>query len=718
MNPKHIAQVLMFIAAIAGVYFLYSAVFGSVGTPKGLEDGLVGHWTFDGPDMLTNVADSSGQGNDGSLVLGASGNTATTTSGGMIGQALEFDGVDDYVSASPSSSLEGASVFTVSFWASAPINPPSGTWRGAVSIRNGTASSNLFLFYPYDGSAGNGVRIFWNGSSPFDENGVSRGGTGFHHFSIVNRSATDHEVYVDGASIGTFSTDKSLVSPLSDINIGIWRPANQPYQGALDDVRIYNRALSATEITQLYNLGAAKLGKTPTGGSGLTSDLVGHWTFDGPDMLTNVADVSGQGNNGSLMGQTSTTTVGGIIGQALEIQGRNTSPNDSHVIIPNSVLNGQTDVTTAMWIKTGVASSMALVSAGANNEYLIFFPNNINLTLYAGAQTASFAISALTDNAWHHIVVVRDDSNNEAYLYIDGQADNENPRALSMSALSIPSDCIVLGQEQDGCLTFDPAQAYDGSIDDVRIYNRALSATEVTQLYNLGSAKLGKTPTGGSGLTSGLVGHWTFDGPDMLTNVADVSGQGNNGSLVLGASGNTATTTSGGMIGQALEFDGVDDYVVMPDSASLSFTNPALTISGWVNLRSLQINERALVRKNVQWAFDFFPNTNKIRFLVKTSGGTDGWTSGNDYSYTFNVGEWQHFVGVYNGSNIEVFVDGVSLGTKVVTGNIVDTANKVHINSDAEGYGGLFLDSSLDDVRIYNRALSADEVEQLYNMGR
>src|SRR3989344_1467692 len=58
------------------------------------------------------------------------------------------------------------------------------------------------------------------------------------------------------------------------------------------------------------------------------------------------------------------------------------------------------------------------------------------------------------------------------------------------------------------------------------------------------------------GLTAGLVGHWTFDGNKMLTNVADSSGQGNNGSLV----GQAATTTVPGKVGQALQFDGTDDY--------------------------------------------------------------------------------------------------------------------------------------------------------------
>ena len=76
----------------------------------------------------------------------------------------------------------------------------------------------------------------------------------------------------------------------------------------------------------------------------------------------------------------------------------------------------------------------------------------------------------------------------------------------------------------------------------------------------------------------GLVGWWTFDGPDMLTNVADKSGQGNNGSLSHGGSG---TTTAPCRVGQALSFDGTDDYVVVADAAPFDLTD-AVSFSAWI----------------------------------------------------------------------------------------------------------------------------------------
>jgi len=84
-------------------------------------------------------------------------------------------------------------------------------------------------------------------------------------------------------------------------------------------------------------------------------------------------------------------------------------------------------------------------------------------------------------------------------------------------------------------------------------------------------------------LERGLVGHWTFDGKDMNPNARDRSGQGNHGNLT----GFTSTTTAPGKIGQALDFDGNDNYVTMADSAVFDFGTGDFSISGWFNHSSV-----------------------------------------------------------------------------------------------------------------------------------
>ena len=95
-----------------------------------------------------------------------------------------------------------------------------------------------------------------------------------------------------------------------------------------------------------------------------------------------------------------------------------------------------------------------------------------------------------------------------------------------------------------------------------------------------GSAVWNKTLKTNPDLENGLVGHWTFDGPDTINNIVDKSGQGNTGYLDFGASGNTATTSTPGKIGQTMEFDGTDDYVNINDDNSLSSTD--ITLCAWI----------------------------------------------------------------------------------------------------------------------------------------
>lgn len=225
--------------------------------PGTLSQGLVGYWPFDGSTLnwRTDLArDLSGNSDDGLLI-----NMSTTSSPvqGKRGQALKFDAISSVVETTAPASLNGTSVFTVSFWA-APVDPTGA--NVAVSIRSGTVDDNGFNIVTENPVGGYGPAVYWPAQSVAikgSDSGLTFVNGKYHFYAFVSRSATDHELFVDGVSQGTNNTSLALANPLTNITIGAKYSefgGTGFHGGPIDDVRVYNRALSNTEIGRLYNL--------------------------------------------------------------------------------------------------------------------------------------------------------------------------------------------------------------------------------------------------------------------------------------------------------------------------------------------------------------------------------------------------------------------------------------------------------------------------------
>jgi len=214
------------------------------------------------------------------------------------------------------------------------------------------------------------------------------------------------------------------------------------------------------------------------------------------------------------------------------------------------------------------------------------------------------------------------------------------------------------------------------------------------------------------GLQEGLVGFWSFDGPDMFsTKATDRSGQGNNGTLTNGPK------RAIGRIGQALEFDGVDDYVNVSDSSSLDITG-AVTVTAWFKPDTIGDTD-TIVSKRSAWSATGIPYELSItgqfnRIQWRVVGNT------NDLSSPDNevvVGEWHFVSGTWDGTTQRIYKNGIEIVNASNTNTITSNNSSVRIGELPDGSGELF-DGHIDEVRIYNRALSADEIRRVYNMGR
>lgn len=316
---------------------------------------------------------------------------------------------------------------------------------------------------------------------------------------------------------------------------------------------------------------------------------------------------------------------------------------------------------------------------------------------------ASNANTSLRRGVWEHVVVVR--SGGTTFYYLNGAADGSGD---VVSPASNVGDDLTFG-------TDDLASYIKESLDDVRMYNRALSAAEAKQLYNLGVQKIAassQTLTGGSSLTNGLVGHWTMDGPDVTDKVYDRSGNSNNGYYYAGA---TSSAKKIGKMGQALNFSG-SQSIEVSDHATLDINGNG-TIAAWIKRSQTGTWDAVLAKGDT----DVDADNNYNLEISNTDGVTCTIGNGAGGATILHSGgsvdtNWHHVACVWNGSTIRTYLDGVELGFDTQT--VTPAGNAAFLGIGEWGVGGDFMDGLLDDVRLYNRALTPSEIKQLYNLGK
>ena len=196
-----------------------------------------------------------------------------------------------------------------------------------------------------------------------------------------------------------------------------------------------------------------------------------------------------------------------------------------------------------------------------------------------------------------------------------------------------------------------------------------------------------------------LVAYWQFDG-----DVNDAAGS-NNGTIY----GDT-TFVDDPNRGWCLNFDGDGDYVDVGEDPSLTFTE-AITVACWIKVRAFDRNWNAIITKGDDWVLARTRSDNRVAFLcLGLVGG--GWPE--VYSDDVNDGNWHHIAGTYDGSELCIYRDGSNINSKSVHGSINSKWSKVLIGENGQARNR-YWNGLIDDVRIYNRALTAEEIADLAN---
>src|SRR5262249_16408719 len=324
---------------------------------------------------------------------------------------------------------------------------------------------------------------------------------------------------------------------------------------------------------------------------------------------------------------------------------------------------------------------------------------SINHNRTNGGTTSGANFPPPTQNVFFHLGVVYDGTKIRAFY--NGVQQTPTSGDGTVTAPLYTNRGWVFGRTDHPA--FGGQGKFKGNLDEIELFNRALSASEIQAIYNAGSAgKCRPTPTPTPSPTCtppppNMVSWWPGDG-----NANDIQG-GNNGTLQNGA------TFAAGMVGQAFSFDGVDDYVQATDTG-LPFGSAARTLDLWMKPGSNGVEVPAI--------YGNFAANDAFYIVMLGNQTCIGRWGGGDVCGARNIrdGNWHHVALTYDGvSSVQLFIDG-SLETSDTRTYSTTSRGKFYIGSTVEG-SSQYYDGRVDEVEIFNRALSVSEIQAIYNAG-
>ncbi|MBI2928257.1 MAG: LamG domain-containing protein [Verrucomicrobia bacterium] len=432
--------------------------------------------------------------------------------------------------------------------------------------------------------------------------------------------------------------------------------------------------------------------------------LMGHWTFDA-GAGTDIEDSSGQGNHGTPINPQPNTWTSGKSGGALYFDGT-TGAGSTYVAIPDAAsLHLTHAISFAAWVRCDDTARDAPILAKEGDGNLSYWfgaygPANFGVLLDAdGNQPWSIYDrdqGAVPRSLWAHLASTWDGATIRHYL--NGVL---LPQTATFGGLiHVAGGDLVIGANVPYRTT-----AFKGALDDVRLYDHALSASEVRALV---------------GATRQLVGHWSFNEGNG-TSIGDSSGVGNHGTLV----NLRADTWTTGMNGSALYFDGTtgadSTYVAIPDGASLHIA-AEISFAAWVRCDDIT-RDAPILAKEVDGRLSYWFGAFGVSFggagpgnfgILLDTDGNQPWTTEDRNQGAVPQAAWVHLAGTWDGTTIRHYFNGAPLsetGTFAGPIYVADALLAIGVNS-LQNYTAF--KGAIDEVYLYNYALSPDEVRALY----
>lgn len=449
--------------------------------------------------------------------------------------------------------------------------------------------------------------------------------------------------------------------------------------------------------------------------STLTTSLVSYWDLE--EASGTRYDLHGSNN---LTDNNTVTSATGKVGNAADFE----ASNSEYLSITDASQSGLDitgDLSFSAWIKlesltTGAVHTICAKDNGAAERSYLFSvwdsgTNNWNLMLWSwdsGSGGEIFNVTWSPSTAtWYHVVMTYDVSASKAEFFVNGSSIGSE--TLTNTDIYSGSGPFSIGGRGDG------AYLFDGVIDEVGIWSKVLTSTEITDLYNSGNGLPYYDPTdvkNDTTLSTSLVSYWELE----------ADGTDSHGTNTLTGSG--SPTYVAAKIGNGVDFeDTSSQYLNITDASQtgLDFTSD-FSFSCWIKMESQTDGAFYYKWGASQAAYGFLyanvSGTWKLRFNGYTTGG--GANYAFDFTQTLTNGTWYHVVSRYKASTtqVEVFVNGVGLGP-VTNASYTGSSNTTGPFSLSSLGAGIqwYLDGVMDEAAIWGKWLSNGEVRALYGYG-
>jgi hypothetical protein len=698
-------------------------------------------WKFDegmstgGANTYALTAHNSGSG--GSTYNGTicgSTNGCFTTNAGKIGSAAIITSGD--IVTYNAEFLDGLTAMTISFW----IKPNSLTASRLITSRTGNGDLENFQIRTDSSDSSNiwvciAANTLDTCGNYFKTSGLGLANNIWTHIVVTydgTQSAANRvRVYknglqITGSTTGTTPTSMTVTTSALDIGLNSIGPQITPLQATYDEYKIYTSALTPDQVALEYNQGKSQVWGALSDTSGLTgggvasssaaaaycipgdtstcSQPIYYWPLD-ENTGQNVLDLGTKGfigilGNSSNPGSDDPTWSPGKLGSALKFDGANDS-----VEMPESLnINGATKLTYMAWIRRRATNSYVTLgdqysTGGITIE--AFTDGNIHSS-FSYTNSAYFSSN---DTNWHHIAFVYDgtlSAANRLKGYLDGVQQTLTISGTIPTSISDGGINFAIGEECGGC-SDEPT---DGWIDDVKIYDYVRTPAQVAWDYNRGAP----------------IGWWKFD-ENTGSTTNDSSGNSYTGTLL-----NSPTWTTG-KFNYALAFTGNNSTptsVQLPNDSFNSLSTGSISL--WFKPSNSGDSWQDLfgVAKSVGWyeiAYQYATPTVNVDVNSCSSG-----------DFTFNTPlpglstDWHHLVLTVDSSGNKVYIDGQKAKVTYTNGSSVsDCFMSKYAVSTTYYYIGCWgrgscdtnelYEGRIDDVRIFNYALTATQVKTLYAGG-